>query len=620
MADISPVRDPNFENWNYAANLDRAVQPLQTLGQGRLAIAQQQGQRMFEMASQRQTAALQAQNRISELQAEEAQKEKYSASETARLKQELLNKTEASAKQANPNYTGRDPNKTDDENIATAQNAIDQKTAEGAKKLIDAQNVAKGQAMGLIDEYGKPVKIDDAQLGSLVANDPQFVNRLNAAQKQALSDGSMPVSKLIDSLSGGKIASGFEGLLTGVNPRSLRSDLASAAQTARQTLMERQRQIVGAKLGLSQQELQSRANTYNELFPKVVANLPPHMIADVMDYASKTSAPLGVTPPTAPGNPSLYNKDGTLKSIAGDKDNPPSAANPIATPGQYQPGAAGPPATATPGTPPALDPETWRQQGDLLAAVTKLKSAQSAIESKQQEADTIRHALVTGVDPSSVAPDWMASSSAPPGMAPFGSAFQPFEKKLTPQQGETLADRLLQLNKEIEGHKKDAAKFEPDAQRLQMLIQSKTAPPPVPSQGQFSPQGDRYNSPANIVPQGQQSSVTPWQPPQQQITQPGQPQANNVDPMQVRAVQNKIAQAFGTSDPNQLNAIKQYAHSTGLDDNAVAQMIQGVVQDNPQAIQMARSLASKVQQQNQGQLAQSSVQPQQSFSPMSFGA
>jgi hypothetical protein len=579
MAEISPVRDPNFEGFNYSALLDKATSPIDRLGSGQLAIAQQQGQRMFELASERARQSGEARNRIAEIQAESASREQLAKNEALRQKNELAQQKFATAKQIDPNFKP-DPDKNLDENMAAADRVREDQAVSAYKSGIDAQTQINKEYEDKLKAAGLPPRINPTELENIVgqklANDPDFIRSVSPQQRQQLADGTITASQLINSMVGGRFTGWATGLGTGFNPNQTAQNLAQKAQQYRQDVVTAYHQSNLNALGFEGQQALSKYNQQNEINQKLLASLPPYRLNEVMQYRGQSGQTGGALPSLAPQT----NPDGTLKFL-----NPGAGTPPPTSPGTTTP-AIPPPATAPPGTAPELDPAEYRRKADLIANSTLLRREQQNLQDKQQEADDIRKMLTTG----------QISSSG----LQMGNAIQP-PRNLNPQEGEQYATRLLQLKKEIEQSQKKVFDLNNSSRALQ------PAPP--------APTGPAYNwNPAPMA--------NPFSTPGQSQPAPptGQPQASNgqVDPMQYRAAQNQVAQTFGTSDPQVFQAAKNYAKSNlGMDDGTIQNLVQMAVKGDPNSIQTIKSIISKVQNSN-GAIASTPPQMQPAGQPVSY--
>lgn len=548
------VTDPTYENFNYQGLLDRAASPLQTLGQGQLAIAQQENARRFEALQEQRRSESQQRNRLAEISATEAAGEKGEAARLALSQKAQRKQAVAVAQQIDPNFKD---NAGDSDETATARaNAVQhQQTLKAFRDTVDDRDKALEEYNGLIDKLGLPKSIDQTRLNSSVAQDPIFVNRLTPEQKNALLSGKVSVDDLIDSLRTGKVLGGLEGVLTGINPRDLANDLATKAQSVRQNLQQEQQQIISAKLGAQGQQLQSRFNTSNETASKLLGALPPYMLGDAMKYSTQKGGPL-------PGGASQTNPDGTLKVL-----------NPVG----YQP-----PAAPTPQLPPtagsAADPVL--QHVDFKSAVNLFQGADARAKGAQANVDNLASQIMGG-------------------------------DNLPVDQREQLAKDYQKAKTELAKATTDRAAALKHGNSVYHLNTTNAVPNFNFSIGNY-PGGSNYGGPTNFPPPagaslpnfgngyGNQIQVSPaanaqpfnFNQPNQAPQQGAPASAQQQDPMQLRSIQNKISQAFGTSDPSILQTVKQKAESMGINVNA---LIQGVVQNDPHAIATAQGLGQQIQ-------------------------
>ncbi len=583
-----PVVDPNYENFSYQGLLDRATQPLQTLGQGQLAIAQQENQRRFQlmaaqresdMAQQRELARMGAEqrNRIAEIGASEQSREREQQATVALNQREARKQAVATAQQINPDFKDN-PNDSDEAATAKANAVQHQKTLQAFKDTVDSRDKALSDYNALIDKMGLPKTIDQNRLNALVAQDPIFVNRLSPEQKSALQNGTISIDQLIDSLRSGKISATLTALnpLGGVNPRDLASDLATKAQTVRQNLQQEQQQIIGAKLGASGQQLQSRFNTQNEMASKLMTALPAYMFGDAMKYSTQNGGPV-------PSAASQTNPDGTLKILNPGTTAP--AGSPTAASG-LPPSMSATPAPPA-GTPPISDFRYLVHRKGYQDTTDKLHDLNAEKSQMDQDFQAGGQTL----------PPAASGLSASYGH-PIGPSFVPFDQDtgaMAAKRYSGIIKQIEQVSKERDTHYnalRDIAQKSKQFQPATPVQPPAPAPTPNPMPPAPQPAGG-YGVPGLFGPMP--GSNTP---------QTNAPSAMNTpngqtDPMAYRAAQNRIQQLLGTGDPQVLQAAKQRGQQMGIDVNA---LIQGVAQNDPHAIATARGLVQDVTGGNNGQI------------------
>lgn len=527
-------------------------------------------QRAFELLSQKNRAQLESRNRIGEIEAESTARGKLLASEALRQKKDALNQAVAEARTINPDYSPS-PDKSDDQNIADAKRIGFSKTVSNLKSAADNVNVLWGQARGIVDAQGKAKPIDATRVNNLLLQDPTIGSWLDANEQQQLKDGKSP-----------------EVVAAGMYLKKNKERLLAAVQPIRQQLAQEQAGKNASELGLTLQELNSRASAAAESHGRIIQSLPADLQSEILSYSTKMGY-------QNPSTSSLFNKNGSLKSLAGDLD-----ASPAAPPGNPAPPVVTDPNAAPPGTAPELDPQTYQSKADLIAHSISLKHEQDALGNETQQANAIRSMLLKGYTP-------RVSSPYNPYSPQMSTPEPASDIPISPERGKELASQLLKLNKSIESHKNNATSSQAQIFRLQSLL----APPPAPEPG--PDQGQRWNVPGSIV-----SPTQPVAQPQVQQPTPTQPSAMNANPgnaMQLVAHQRRLEQVFGTSDPGKLMAARNLAKSQGATDDQLDQSALAAMNGDANAIAQARRLIAMAQGGNGQAWA-----PQAAYSPMSFGA
>lgn len=509
-------------------------------------------QRAFELLSQKNRAQLESRNRIGEIEAESTARGKLLASEALRQKKDALNQAVAEARTINPDYSPS-PDKSDDQNIADAKRIGFSKTVSNLKSAADNVNVLWGQARGIVDAQGKAKPIDATRVNNLLLQDPTIGSWLDANEQQQLKDGKSP-----------------EEVAAGMYLKKNKERLLAAVQPIRQQLAQEQAGKNASELGLTLQELNSRASAAAESHGRIIQSLPADLQSEILSYSTKMGY-------QNPSTSSLFNKNGSLKSLAGDLDAPPAdppgkPAPPVVTDlnaAQTVSTGAGPQSpTLTPAMTAAFDDQGRRNATDIL-----FNQAQSDLNTHNSRYSFLDNALA---NPSN----------------------------LTPEQARIYAEEHSDMLKK---YPKVNQKFI-DLQRIKQSL-DQSAPQPQLFQPPAPPSGNRWN--------------VAWPPPDAsqpaaQVAPPGQPSAMNANPgnaMQLVAHQRRLEQVFGTSDPGKLMAARNLAKSQGATDDQLDQSALAAMNGDSNAIAQARRLIAMVQGGNGQAWA-----PQASYSPMSFGA
>lgn len=626
------VQDPNYENFNYQGLLNQAISPLNTLGQGRLALTQEQGNKMFQVAAQQKQfeletqrdalqSAAQARNRIAEIQAQSTATANLNKAEREEALEMQKQSAIATAKQINPSFAARD-GETSQETIARAGKVAEDQTVSSIRTAVSERNSANADYLSEIKAAGLPPTIPQSQLDQLVggrlANDPDFIRSLSATAKQQLADGTISPNQLVQSLVSGRLVGGVEGVLTGFNPNKTAADLAAKAQQYRQSIIDNLHQTNLQALGVKGQMLQNRMAASNEIINKGIGAIPAYRLGEIQQDINEGKSAGGLYDMTQPGK----NPDGTFDLTGQHAPDPQkAAANKAAADKAAADKATADAAKDDPRTglgtqalgslPPQLANPAFEQAvRSVLPNYTSMAPQNiipAAIAAHTKTVNSIQanlDRLGASISPSgqAIINPVVEPRLSGPGifLSPYGagaagtSAGAPTQMPSAYLSPKDIQRRQDEANALI-GHYHDSS----NALRILQstpIIAPQTAPtgsqalPPFRGAGTpSSPQP--LDSPMRSTPIPQFNQPTP-------PSAPGgvPPQAGNgaQNPFQVQQIQSKINQAFGSSNPDVLAQTKQVAHQMGLDDSAVQRLIQGVLQDDPQSVQFARSLTAKV--------------------------
>lgn len=550
------VTDPTYENFNYQGLLDRAASPLQTLGQGQLAIAQQENARRFEALQEQRRSESQQRNRLAEISATEAAGERGEAARMALTQKAALEQKEAAAKQINPDFTP-DTSSSINERIAKADRVSYNKTVSNLKASADNVNMLWGQARGLVDAQGRAKPVDPVRVNNAIIQDPALVKVLDSRDIQKLKDGMTP-----------------EQLASTFTFNSNKQLLLASAQDARNKLAQETAQMNASALGLTLQELNSRASAAAETHGRVAQSLPPDLQSEILAYTTKMGYQL----------PSSANPNGLVPSLS----NPAGAA--AKTPqSQLPPDVNEQGLAALPDQ--MQNPEFKSVVAQMIPdylhydpshlipdAITKAQDGLDAAKTQLRLLGATPGASgKTIIDPTYT--DYGASGigSSMPGLMAHGA--KRFLSPVDITKRQKMADEANQ----------HAISFS----NALNLLKNKLPQQPLPGLGSPTPIQPIPPPPASSIPlpntpggfQYNTNSVN------------GQPSASNQpsgqqDPMQLRSSLNQIGQRLGTSDPNVLQQAIQKVQQMGIDVKALGQ---GIGNNDPNAIATAKSIIQQIQ-------------------------
>lgn len=611
------VVDPNYENFNFQALLNNSVSPINRLGEGQLAIAQQNDQRNFQLMAQQRQAELEQQrqlavlgvgqrNRLAEINASEQARVAGNSAEAKRQLKSAADNAVAVIRQTHPDYKDN-PNDPDEVRLAKAQDVGHQDIYKNLTDAVDKGATLKGQLNGQIDEVGKAIPPDWNAIGQKVAIDPTFQQsgtRLDPAIVKGLSDGTLRDSKgkpmdvrdVIADLRAGRLSGTIQGWATGTNPNTLADTLAQKVQAANDAMQQANQQRILYRLNTTEKAMSDRLTANNELQSNIIKSLPASYQSKAFNYINQSGTP----PNTAPTS---LNGAGLLGTLAGS--------------GAGGGGAPPTPTAAGTGTQTALTDQgnyaiNPKMQNPIIKGLVANNVPDWANQdpsrvmdiSAQRYQDTIdsanaglkRLGATIGADGkvliNPISPDTFAMfAGSDPGMVPpyLTKHLSPNEVSKRQKEAQEIADHyqfagkaLATLSGQLPMYGGMAGGGSPTLPPTAPASQTNTALPssPLPGLGGAGYQPSGQGAPAQ-APLGQQGNGA------------------SVDPMQIRAGQNRIAQVLGTSDPAILQAAIQRAKQLGIDVQALGQ---GVGQGDPHAIATAKGIIADIQGNNNGQL------------------
>lgn len=609
-----PVTDPNYENFSYQNLLDRAVSPINRLGDGQLAIAQQNNQRNFDLLAQQRASDLAQQresfrmgaeqrNRISELQTAEQLREKGNQAELDRQAKQQADQAVAGIQQTHPEFT-RKPGESDAAVLARAQDVGHQDIYKNLTDAVDKGATLKGQLSGQIDEVGKAIPTDYNAIGKAVSIDPIFQtsgNQLDPAIIKGLRDGTlrdkdgkpMDVTDVIADLRSGRLSGKIQGWVTGTNPNDLANTLAQKVQdlNAQQQAANQQRVIY--KLNSTEKAMGDRLTANNELQNNIIKSLPSSYQAKAFSYINQSGTPANA--PTA-----SVNGRGLVNNLAGANPPPPPGASSSTPPAPVtdQGNSALPPEMKNPiiaGLVSHAVPDYLDQSPTGILDLAR-KNYQDTAESAKQQLDALGATIGANgkavINPTAQFPSPLSlSGDFPPPLS------MTTERRLSPAE---ISKKEKAANALIE-HWKFAtqAKATLDGKLPMYGGQVGGGSPPLPADpapAAIPPINFQQPAPANVGQPTETNSPAAQAPLGQQGTGASKGQ---IDPSQMFAAQSLLKQRLGTSDPTILNEVKSRAQQMGLDVQALAH---GVVQGDPHAIATSKGIIAQIQGGNQGQL------------------
>lgn len=559
-AQISPVRDPNYDNFNYGQLLNQAGEPLRELGQGRLALAQQQGQRTFDLMAKQKASDLAGQREQQRLQTE--------ASLTEMARQRLRNENAATvfaqAKTANPDFKP-DPSASLEENVASAQAATGQATLKNYKNVVQKRQQAESDYMDMFNKMAQQQPVDEGLIARKLAQDPDLTLKLTAAQKTSLASGTVSPSELINGLAGnGRLVAGLEGAATGVNPRDLATTLAQKYQDIKTGQQQIQQQVQGLRTTAAGRLLESNRDALlNE--EQVLRAQIPGFTPGLSDAFISAQTPGGSNLPpsaaTGPGGTHPLSAFGITAPTTAPAGAPPAPSDPTT-----------PPIVVPPGTPQAQDPNFYSSQIELNAHRNAAQTADSEIQSAMTQKQNLLNSLQPGATTAEFGNGMPGSENG----GDFGSLQRPYTNK----EKLEFSKNLLAVNKQIEGLQK--------TKQTHIDAISALTPATVPPQ----------TPPANInLQQPPVAAQAPQSPPAPSGTPAGPQQPGQIDQAQL-AARNRMFSVIGTSDPQALQKLGQFATTRlGMSQQDISQLLVAATNGNPTATARVKQIVSQASQQ-----------------------
>lgn len=536
------VQDPTYDRFDYQSLLDRAVSPVDRLGQGQLSIAQQNGQRMFEMAKMQRENELYVGRNASEL----AERQRLEQLSRLQIKNEGAQATFAAVKERHPEWKP-DPDKSVDENLASANKLNEDDQFEGFKPIADSAKQAQADHIALLTKAGAYQPPTQSEINQRVLNDPALASLLSKNSRgQQIADMLTKGASIADIE---KVASNY---WNSKDDRALILGAMQKASTDISTLKQQNAlQVAGAQGQLSA----NRVNTTNELLNNMIAKASPQLQARMAQYVGQSPAPA-----TAPAlNPSGLRTD-LLPPPSADTTQPPA-------PGET---------AVPPGTAPSDNPNLYMHQ-DLL------KGALETYQQKQVELNDIDTRRNAGGQ-------LQALPSGEAGYAVLNPRFVPFSNS----EKADLAKQRLKALKDISKASDD---IDTHTKALQQIDPNFGAPRPGTGMGNL------HMSPADQIPATPNGALPPApgaiaQPGSAAPAQPAIPGPNGVQlsPMHVQAGFNTASRLFGVDQPT-LVAAHNYATSRlGMSEQQVSQLVTAAAEGDPVSTQKVKSIIAAATQ------------------------
>lgn len=564
---ISPVRDPTYDRFDFSSLLDRASQPLATLAQGQLAIASRNNERQFEQQALIERENLAQRNRIAE------QQNYANLTEQQRLR--LQNESDQIA-YAKSDYKP-DPNLSRAQNLEGASKIQDQKQLTGLKALSDEQVNAEKDLQDSAAKVGAEIPPSWGQVKYRLLNNPDLVSKLT--RSTWVGPDGQKITDLINKSAG---LSDIQTALTNYPGASTdRSDILSAVDkaTADQTQINRENAL--ALLGQKGQFLNSRINLANDLAQRQLAN--PNLSPDVLSQYS------------------IYHAQ-NMQKVFGNGQNPGLAVSPAAAAAKIAADKAAADkkvaddkSKSATGTEP---PNAYSAHYDALQEQNAHQTAIGANNGLLQQLQNQRAQILEKLQPGAKGPDYASYGGA--FGSPGGSPTIPY----TVDEQSGFGKDLAAIDAKIKATEK-ARQFHTDS--LGGLVV-----PPLPSAAdQVVPPSGAQQPGGSIVPQFQQppqplppvqqvpnsngaqmmdlSQPQPQQPPSAQNGQPQNPLAHQV-------AMSKLYQLIGTNDPNRIKQIGAFAQqSLGINQQQIQQLLVSAIGGDQNATQKVQQIVQQAQ-------------------------
>lgn len=564
MAEISQVRDPNYEGFNYSALLDHAQDPLRTLAAGKLAIAQQQGQRMFDTQRDQNLSDLAGQREKDRLQTEA----NINEANRQRLRNESANQLFSNTAQRHPDWKP-DPSKSLAENIASANGQGDQEIFDGAKAISENDQNQKAETDAILQKFGAIINPSDPRLTAMVnqqlTRDPSLTTGINPVL------GPREIAMLNAGKTPQEVANTFTtvgGLMPGTQ-RTLLNAANTATAAIQQQLQERAAQRGQVEIAavqnkysfnnqLKQDMLSSIGRTRPDLLPRVAAMLgqsaPPPAVPAMDANGLYPPLSFGIGSGTAP--------------------------------------ASTPPAVATPG-----------QVDDPILQHADFKSAQNTYVFAKQKENALQ-AQVSDLGQQIVNGDDLPADQR----SDLSSRYEKAKTALATAQ-KTSAD-ALQKGMNVYHSATAVPEF---LHAVGYYPGGTNAPtlPPMPANGTPGPQyffqpGSGTNAPTIVpgTPPGPQPTSNPFASPFAPMpSAPGAsspPSAMNgqqPSPFDHMAAKNRAFQIIGTSDQATLQRAQQYALTQlGMSQDQIHQILAAAINGDPNATARVKQIVAQSSQ------------------------
>lgn len=554
MAEVSPVRDPVFENFNFARLLDQAGQPLRDLSAGRLAITQLQGQRAFDLLSQQKASDLAKGRDLARL----TEEERINEAHRLKLKNESAAAEFSKAKAANPDYKGPDQKKTIEQNIEDAHASLGQAVLRNVNALSASKAKDEADLKAMYAKAGAYDPPSPAAVNQRILQDPSLTF-LNSNDRSALESGMSP-EDLIKKW-------GY----TGAKQSSVNA-LRTSAQQATLTLQQQNMQQAMLMAGADAKLLEGRVNDKENYLTQLKNS--PYLPAYTQGLAGalippSPQTPSWVRPPPPPGGikppPGTTNAPADLPGAP--KDVAPSVQTVAGTPSKYDPNTFAPMVHANE-TQSQIDEETTnlqKKQGDL-------RYIESVLDNGYVTSPPMQGGLGGGL------------GMMPPSRVPindedryhYSVLHNQIQKDILKSQGS-----ILKLQDQKRGF------MIPPANQNGGGTPSATPAPPAPNQS--------LQPPLPAAPAAPPTSMNGQQPQFDQL-----------------AARNRAYSVLGTSDQATLSRAKQFAISRlGMSEQDVQSTLVAAVRGDPNATAKVRQIIAQSSQDPSAQSAQ--VDPTQAM-------
>lgn len=538
---------------------------MRTFGAGRLALAQQQGQRMFDLRRDQQLSDMVGERELQRLHTEADIRE----TERLKLKNEAAQSLFSTVQQRHPEWK-MDPDKSLAENVASAHAMNDEDTMQGVKALGGMQSKAKSEKDAILSKYG-----------AFAPADPVLVNR-QLALDPTLTTGHFPVlgPKEIALLNSGKSP---EEIAKTFNLTSNQTALLNAAQAARATIKTRQEEIAAQKAQVDLQAIDSKYSPYNQLSADMLSSVSknqPWLLGRAAEVLGS---------PSSPAAPNAHlDGNGLIGSISGGA---PAGSPPAPTPQSAASPNPAPQVDTVPGTPPQYDPNTFAPSIRGDATQQQIDDENQNLTKKQQDLQRIEGILNKGSTTLTSVP-WN-QSSVPPASFPT--------VPLTDKDRYDYAVLHNQLQKEVLTSKKKLLSLA-DQKRAALLPSAaplmsgndqggSSVPPAPPAPFPIPP---LPNAPVSSGP-GQAPDPSSMNAQPSSLQPLSAPQANGPSSaFQTMNGMNLVGKVLGTSNPADLQAAAQYATTQlGMSQNDLQALLHSALLGDPNAVAKAKQIMAQ---------------------------